>query len=222
MKVDYSEDKRVAFFDGYKFRKDLRTGYYLSTKNTGIGRRERLHCYVWRYYNGEIPKGYHIHHVSGDKEDNEVDNLQCIRKEMHSKYHGTKNAVEHYEDVCRNLSENAAPRAAEWHKSEEGRAWHAQNLKKVIAAMKEKHFTCAYCGKDFFKKPLGVNKYCSNNCKANARRKSGVDNEIRQCAVCGGDFSVNKYSSQRCCSTECGYKLRWDKKYQAMREGTCI
>lgn len=222
MNVEYSEDKKVAFFDGYKFRKDLKTGYYLSTKNTGIGRRERLHCYVWRYYNGEIPKGYHVHHVNEDKENNEIDNLRCIRRETHVKYHATKNAVENYDGICKNLLENATPRAAEWHKSAAGRAWHAQNLKKVIANMEERRFTCACCGKEFFKKPLGANKYCSNNCKAKARRKSGVDNEIRKCAVCGGDFSANKYSPRCCCSSECANKLRRDKKYQKVRESAGI
>ena len=36
-----------AYVDGYKFRKDTKTGYYLSTKKIGVSRL-RLHVYVWK------------------------------------------------------------------------------------------------------------------------------------------------------------------------------
>lgn len=222
MEVNYSEDMRVAYFDGYKFRKDLKTGYYLSTKKTDIGRRERLHCYVWRFNNGEIPTGYHIHHINEDKSNNDIENLMCICGELHVHYHSEKRAENDYAAVCENLRKNAAPKAAKWHGSEEGKAWHSQHAKETFTNMEEKRGVCAYCGKEFSKKSFGEIKYCSNNCKTRARYKSGVDNEIRQCAVCGSDFFVNKYSAKRCCSAKCGRKLCWDKRHQEMRERACL
>lgn len=60
MRVTYSEDHKTAIFDGVKFRKDSKTGYYLAGKPTYNGHRERLHCYVWRFYNGPVPEGFHI------------------------------------------------------------------------------------------------------------------------------------------------------------------
>lgn len=222
MKVEYSEDTRVAFFNGYKFRKDLKTGYYLSTKKTDIGRRERLHCYVWRYNNGAIPKGFHVHHANEDKGNNDIENLRCIKGRTHTKYHSSKKAVENYEDICKKLLERAVPKAAQWHGTAAGKAWHSQHAKETIANMKETRFVCNYCGKEFFRKPIWKSKYCSNNCKSGARRRSGVDNEMRQCPVCGGDFSVNKYSAQRCCSPRCGNQLSWDKKHQEMRGRACL
>lgn len=51
-RVEYSQDGKTAYFDGYKFRRDAKTGYYLATKPTYQGKRERLHCYVWRTLKG--------------------------------------------------------------------------------------------------------------------------------------------------------------------------
>lgn len=218
MEVQYSEDLRTAFFDGYKFRKDMKTGYYLSTRKTDQGKRERLHCYVWRFHNGDIPTGFHVHHVDGDKNNNEIRNLRCIRGESHAKYHFSKRAIDNYDDVCKNLLEKAAPKAMEWHHSQDGRVWHSEHAKRTVANLVAKKFVCPQCGKVFFKKPLGAVKYCSNSCKTKARYKSGVDNEPRRCVVCGGEFVVNKYSSQKCCSPQCGYKLRWDTRREKVRQ----
>ena len=44
MKITYKDG--YAYVDGYKFRKDSKTGYYLSSKKID-GRRPRLHVYVW-------------------------------------------------------------------------------------------------------------------------------------------------------------------------------
>ena len=43
----YSNDGDVAEIDGYKFRRDTRSGYYLSAKPIKNGKRMRLHVYVW-------------------------------------------------------------------------------------------------------------------------------------------------------------------------------
>ena len=36
----------------------------------------RLHREVWKYHNGEIPKGYHVHHIDSNKNNNSIDNLE--------------------------------------------------------------------------------------------------------------------------------------------------
>lgn len=78
MKIQYSADGNIAFYCGYKFRRDPKSGYYLCTKNTDVQRRERLHVFVWRKAYGEIPEGYHIHHVDGNKRNAEK-NLPVYR-----------------------------------------------------------------------------------------------------------------------------------------------
>ena len=72
--------EKFVYFDGYKFTRDNKTGYYL---NSTI--RQRLHRYVWEFYNGPIPKGYHIHHKDFNKANNDISNLQLLSLEEHEK-----------------------------------------------------------------------------------------------------------------------------------------
>ena len=205
--VTYSKDHRTAFCDDYKFRKDLKTGYYLANKPTHAGKRERLHVYVWRVNNGEIPDGYHVHHKDGNKDNNELENLACIPRFDHFSYHGKKHAQEHPDEVKARL-DNARIYASLWHGSPEGRAWHMKHAQEMDVQPRE--FVCEYCGKHFWTKPMGTVKYCSNGCKTKARYRSGLDNEERVCVVCGKTFTANKYSRIQSCSTECGCVLRWN------------
>ncbi len=211
MKVTYSEDKKTAFFNEYKFRRDMKTGYYLATKPTYNGKRERLHCYVWRYFNGPVKNGYHVHHKDENKEHNDIENLVCIRGKTHSKYHLLKYATNHQAEMLENLKKYAILKASEWHRSEEGRKWHSQQGKRTTSELKRKEFVCENCGAHFWKKPLGQNKFCSNNCKSAARRKSGVDDETRICVCCGKEFRANKYTNRKFCSDKCRNSVRRNK-----------
>ncbi len=215
MKVEYSEDRKTAYFDGYKFRRDAKTGYYLANKPTYMGHRERLHVYVWRKNNGPIPEGYHVHHVDEDKSHNDIENLRCIPARTHTKHHSCERAVLEYDAICKNLIENAVPKAAEWHRSEAGREWHREHYNLSLGTVQPKEHICQYCGKKYFSKQGDYSKFCSNNCKAAARRKSGVDDETRKCVVCGKDFRCNKYSIIKCCSRECSNQFRRNNRRQA-------
>lgn len=211
MKVEYSEDRKTAFFDGYKFRLDRKTGYYLATKPTYKGKRERLHVYVWRHFNGPVKDGFHVHHKDEDKNNNEIENLVCTRGTTHSKYHLLKYATNHRAEMAENLEKNVRPKASLWHGSEEGREWHSRHARETAENLAEKEFVCKNCGKHFWKKPLGVNKYCCNACKTAARNKSGVDDETRVCAFCGKKFRTNKYGARKFCSAECRRTFRRSK-----------
>ena len=56
-------------------------GYYARTTDGTI----KLHMDVWVYYNGEIPKGYDIHHIDEDKLNNNISNLELLTHSEHSK-----------------------------------------------------------------------------------------------------------------------------------------
>ena len=71
-------DKKQIEYNGLKFNRDDKTGYYLSTTNVN-GKRKRLHRYVWECNYGEIPKGYHIHHIDENKGNNSIENLELIK-----------------------------------------------------------------------------------------------------------------------------------------------
>ena len=50
-----------------------------------------LHRYIWTQHNGEIPKGYVIHHKNEDKVDNEISNLECMTRSQHIIMHNIGN-----------------------------------------------------------------------------------------------------------------------------------
>lgn len=219
-RVTYSKDGKTAYFDGHKFRRDSKTGYYLAGKPTYQGKRERLHCYVWRYFNGPIPDGFHIHHKDENKDHNDIENLACVPVSEHTSYHSRKYISEHHEEVVENL-DRARAYASEWHRSQEGRAWHIEHGKKTFETMQKREYTCRQCGEKYLALPVGpVHKYCSNACKTAARVKSGVDNERRFCAACGKEFTANKYTKTKCCSRSCAARLRASQSRKKRRPGT--
>lgn len=206
--IQYFEDKDVAQFDGLLFRRDKQTGYYLNAKT-----HKRLHVYVWEYYNGEVPKGHHVHHKDFDKGNNEIDNLELLTEKEHLSLHGNAWSEERYQKQLQVLKEKAVPKAAEWHKSEEGAEWHKEHYENVKDKLHQKKtFICEECGKEFIAEDTGKNRFCSNNCKSKNRRKSGIDNEKRICEWCGKEFEVNKYAKTKTCCRTCRNKLYWHKK----------
>jgi hypothetical protein len=71
-----SPDNKQIEYDGYIFTRDKKSGYYLSAKPIHNDKRIMLHRYVWIKYNGEIPKGYSVHHIDENKENNDIMNLK--------------------------------------------------------------------------------------------------------------------------------------------------
>lgn len=200
MKVEYYENKDLAIFNGEKFRRDKKTGYYLCSKL-----RKRLHRYVYEYYNGKIPKGYDIHHKI-DKFHNDIEDLELKKSLEHKQYHKNNLTKEQREWYRNNMNEVARPKAIEWHKSNEGIEWHKEQYKKYEDKFKEERkFECENCGKAF-KSTQVKSRFCSNNCKSAWRRKKGIDNEIRTCEYCGKQFVTNKYYKTRFCSVSCSNK----------------
>ena len=49
-------------------------------RHTVNGIRDLSHRHIWRELKGEIPKGYEIDHINGKRDDNRIQNLQCIPK----------------------------------------------------------------------------------------------------------------------------------------------
>lgn len=127
---------KYQYFNGLKFTRDDKTGYYL---NSTI--RKRMHRYVWEFYNGPIPKGYDIHHKDENKANNDISNLEMIRKGKHQADHAKK-----------------------WHGSKEGIEWHKEQIRRN--PIKEKEFVCQCCKKKYISKPNGRNRFCSEKCKA--------------------------------------------------------
>lgn len=195
-----------AYVDGYKFRKDSRSGYYLSTKNIETS-RIRLHRYIWKRHNGDIPQGFEVHHKDENKDNNDISNLELLTKDKHLAWHAENASDELVDKWIDNLDEHARPKAKEWHKSEEGRRWHSEMQVEAWENRKPKKYTCKNCQEKFEAVSQRKSKYCSASCATAFRVKSGVDNEIRECVVCNSKFSINKYRKTKTCCRSCASKL---------------
>lgn len=199
--VQYFDEGDLACYNGYSFRKDKESGYYLSSKKIGA-RRKRLHVYVWECNNGEVPSGYHVHHIDGDKSNNEIDNLAIVVGVEHVSLHGRNITEKQKEQKRENLRKNALPKAKEWHASEAGRKWHSTHVKNSIEQRQLRTYNCTWCKNQFETYNIygkDQNHFCSNNCKAAHRRASGIDNVTKICTVCGGTYVANKYQNTKRC-----------------------
>lgn len=62
-------------------------GYVRVSKQKGY-RHWLLHQYIWMVANRcEIPEGYEIHHINGDKQNNSVYNLELVERHVHRSEH---------------------------------------------------------------------------------------------------------------------------------------
>lgn len=174
-------------------------------------RGKRLHIAVWKYHNGEIPKGYHVHHADEDRSNNQIENLRLLPASMHAGFHNSK---EKRGDYQQKHIKDMQTLAAEWHGSDAGRQWHQKHAKEMWDNAEPIKYICTECGKEFESMnrygPDG-NRFCSDKCRAAFRRHTGADDVDRVCAYCGKTFRTNKYSKAKCCSCECAVKRRWNK-----------
>ena len=80
----------------------VQNGYVMLRWNDGGRYVYQLeHRRVWEDANGPIPDGYEIHHVNGDKLDNRLANLRCMRIRDHRSMHKRKYASKQEELAAR-------------------------------------------------------------------------------------------------------------------------
>ena len=185
-------------FDGVVFHTD-RSGHYV-TASTGI------HRFVWQYYHGEIPDGYHIHHVDENKTNNAVENLQCMTKQDHQSLHNKQPFYE--ERVCRTC----------------GKIFIVQKACQKLAMYCSKkcqskvNRICSLCGEEFLTTSYKPAEHCRSSARKVSWEKRRAQNPIRpscqkRCPICGKSFVVKPgHEKTQCCSRSCGHKLQWQTR----------
>jgi hypothetical protein len=163
---------------------------------------KKMHREVWSFYNGEIPKGHHIHHIDGDVTNNDISNLQLMEASAHLIMEGKKRHKDNPE-WSKQFYTKGIEMAKEWHKSPEGKEWHRQNAINAFEKRKIHTLICSVCQKQYETKWNTISKFCSNNCKSAHRRNSGIDNVKRNCVVCNTEFTCNKHTPQSKCKRGC-------------------
>ena len=73
---------------------------YLKTKDGHYTLSGNIHRAVWMYYEGEIPAGYHIHHIDENKDNNCIENLQALTANEHHSLHVAQPTIEKVCPVC--------------------------------------------------------------------------------------------------------------------------
>lgn len=58
---------------------------------------ERYYIFLWKSKNGEIPKGYVLHHINKISDDDRLENLVCISRKEHIEIH--RKDLQHKENV---------------------------------------------------------------------------------------------------------------------------
>lgn len=119
----------------------------------------RLHRDVWIHHNGPIPEGMHIHHIDGDTSNNDISNLACVSRAEHwAEHRASHSAANKSEKQLAHLG-RIRGKASEWHRSEEGKAWHREHAKASLAktwgvprVYEETAFNCVWCGKEALRK----------------------------------------------------------------------
>lgn len=203
---------KYQYFNGQKFGKYPGNTYWQHTSTT-----ERMHRYVWEFYNGQIPKGYDVHHKDHNVDNNDISNLELLSRAEHAKRHAEERSPEELESKRRNM-DHARIYASQWHGSAQGHEWH----KAQYEAMKDKlyqikSFTCLVCGKEFQSKKYEA-KFCCPAHRAKYRRLLGLDCITKICPICGKEFKTNRFKPSLTCGRKCGNAIRKNKKDNALPE----
>lgn len=73
--------------EGYILKQTNKSGWYFTVNLYKNGKRhstERIHRLVAKHFIGDIPRGFEVNHIDGNKQNNRVDNLEIISKQEHA------------------------------------------------------------------------------------------------------------------------------------------
>jgi hypothetical protein len=84
------QKKELPFIEYEGRRYSLYRGHYACRQK---GKTFFLHRTVWEQHNGSVPKDCFIIHISGDKSDNRIENLECVESLEWSKNRGQKSGL---------------------------------------------------------------------------------------------------------------------------------
>ena len=131
-------------------------------------RGKRLHRMVWEHHHGPVPKGHHVHHIDGDRSNNDISNLECLPCGQHISLHMRHPSRAAHKAKAIAAAQNAAKA---WHASPEGRAWHAEQGRRTGSLGPRFACQCKECGASFLAKNR-VASLCSSVCKGRSFRRT--------------------------------------------------
>lgn len=174
-----------------------------------------MHVYVWQYYNGPVPKGYHVHHIDGDQYNNDIANLEIKTAKEHLILHGKKN-FEANRQWYLDLHKRIGDAQKEWARSESAKVFHStvnkKNGHKKWDNWPVRKNTCKECGIEFEYKCLQVAKFCSSKCKNMYGIKNQKYLKEKECRNCKNKFKTRQVGSKGFCSQQCWREYKKNNK----------
>jgi len=199
--------ERVQEYKGIRYYK---CGFYFQRKGV------RLHRKVWEDAHGPVTVGYAVHHIDGNRSNNDINNLMTMEKSKHSERHMADPVRK---EIARANIQAAIAKAPEWHASESGKTWHGIQAKETWRKREASEHICTHCGKSFMTNTMyhsGGNTFCGPNCRSAHRRESGIDDIQKICEMCGNKYISNRYAKRRFCD---GCK---NKSHSVRRTSACL
>lgn len=96
--VDVENGKIINYY-GWEVGSKHKNGYVVvALRRQGIVKKYYLHRVIWETVFGEIPTGFDVHHINGDKTDNKISNLELINWYKHINKHTNNNDVNELND----------------------------------------------------------------------------------------------------------------------------
>ena len=154
-------------FMGKDYRRNS-AGYWRNRSNKATNRL--LHREVYKHYFGSIPKGFQVHHIDGDKDNNHIENLIALPAREHALVH---KHLEKYRDerwniikeklsketiACRECSKKVIP-------TNTHQKFCSHNCtKRYNTKHKRARYVCQVCHQDFMGNRYTKPKTCSREC----------------------------------------------------------
>lgn len=168
------------FFNGRKYSKSSH-GYWRSTDRE----HKPLHVAVWEASNGKVPKGYDVHHVDGNKDNNAIENLQCLPHAEHLSIHTTirRTSGELKPKGLRNIPMTCAQCGKEFLATRRDRKFCSnkccKNWQRAHSNCYEKRI-CVVCGKEFETRKDTTVCHCSRKCATVSNGTAKLTNEQKR------------------------------------------
>lgn len=155
--------KDFVEFNGRKFYK-MSNGYYMSSR-TPI---ERLHIAIWKAAHGEIPEDYEIHHVDFNPSNNALENLQCLTRTEHRRFHMECRKANKQTFTCKYCGKEfeGIANIKNYFCSD-----NCRTMWRYYSGVDNEIRSCVVCGKNFMVNRYSTTCTCSENCRAKSRRK---------------------------------------------------
>lgn len=202
----------AVVFNGRRYTRKPGARYYYANvwhKDEKHYLSHALHRDIWQFYNGDIPKGYHVHHENEDWNDNSPGNLICLTRSEHGLRHREKWRTEKHRALLDRLRKLAV--ASPWHQTKEAAECRRKRGLSTWAKAKTRDYVCEECKKPFQSRALRKPRFCSRDCAYKNRQKRPDAREKRLidlvCPQCG--IAFRGWKRTRCCSASCAAKWRW-------------